>query len=214
MISTLMRMSHRLPLIFRCQFVFLWVTASLGLSACLGGPPPKLYLLESPTIDTTEQAAEASTLDALGIRQVKVPGYAIDERIASVSTDGIVVKSDGQRWAEEPEVAITRILANRLRQRASATVLVEPWPRDYAPQARIEIVFERLLREPDGGASLSGQMHLLSGDGRKLLQSIEFSRLVPGFSLDSKAYFRSIAVAVDDIARIAVESLLTLRSPS
>ena len=212
--STLMDMSHRLQSMLKRQCVVLLVATSAVLSACSGGPPPRLYLLESPAIDTAEQVATTSSLDALGISQVKMPGYAADERIASVSTDGVVSKNDGQRWAEEPEIAITRLLANRLRLRASATVLVEPWPRDYAPQARIEIMFDRLLREPDGGASLSGQVHLLSGDGRELLQSVEFSRLVPGFSLDSTAYFRSIAVAVDDVARIAVESLTTLRSPS
>ena len=212
--SLLMSVSSRLQATLRIQRVLLLVMASAGLSACSGGPPPRLYLLESPSIDTAEQAAASSSLDALGISQVEVPGYAVDERIASVSADGVVIKNDGQRWAEEPELAITRLLANRLRLRASSTVLVEPWPRDYTPQARIEVVFDRLLREPDGGASLSGQVHLLSGNGRELLQSVEFSRQVPGFSLDSTAYFRSIAVAVDDIARIAVEVLVTLRSPS
>lgn len=205
---------QRMQSMLRHQLVLLLVGATLVVSACSGGPPPKLYLLEAPAIDTAEQAAQTVSLDALGISQVVVPGYASDARIASVEADGVVIQSNGHRWAEEPEESVTRLLSNRLRQRASATVLVEPWPRDYSPQARIEVVFDRLLREPDGGASVSGQIHLLSGDGRKLLQSIEFSRVVSGFSLDTTAYFRSIAVAVDDIARIAVESLLNLRSPT
>ena len=199
--------------LFRYRMALLLV-ASTALSACSGGPPPKLYLLEAPSIDTAEQATQAVSLDALGVSQVELPSYASDARIASLGADGVVLQSNGQRWAEEPEEAITRLLANRLRQRASATVLVEPWPRDFSPQARIEVVFDRLLREPDGGASLSGQIYLVSGDGRTLLQSVDFNRVVPGFSLHSTAFFRSIAVAVDEIARIAVESLLAPESTS
>lgn len=184
------------------------------LSACSGGPPPRLYLLPAPVVDSAGEKNDTSSLEALGISQVKLPGYASDTRIASIGSDGVVAQLDGQRWAEEPEDAITRLLAKRLRERATATVLVEPWPRDYAPQARIEVVFDRLLREADGGASLAGQIQLLSGDGRRLLQSVQFERRIASQSMESKAYFTSIAIAVDDIARMAVEALLGIRSLS
>jgi len=120
--STRVGSCYHMQSVLRHHLVLLLVGATLVLTACSGGPPPKLYLLEAPAIDTADQAAEASSLDALGISQVIVPGYASDARIASVEADGVVIQSNGQRWAEEPEESITRLLANRLRQRASATV--------------------------------------------------------------------------------------------
>ncbi len=184
----------------------------LSLSACGSGPPPRLYLLDSRILEPVSADTVSASITLLGISQVKVPGYANDARIATLLDDGVVAQLDAQRWAEEPEEAITRFLAERLRQQAQATVMVEPWPRDYAPQARVEVSFDRLLRDADGGATLAGQILLLSGDGRKLLQSVPFDQKVLGRSTDSAEFFKSISVGVDAIARVAIETLLSLRS--
>ncbi|MFK7859509.1 MAG: membrane integrity-associated transporter subunit PqiC [Granulosicoccus sp.] len=192
----------------------LMAAAVLGLSACISGPPPKLYLLDANIIEGVNDESTTASITALGISQVKLPGYASDPRIASNHSDGSIELLDAQRWAEEPEDAITRLLAERLRDRATATVLVEPWPRDYSPQARVEVVFDRLLSEPDGGAHLAGQIQLLSGNGRRLLQSVPFDFREPGRSNDIAEFFKVVALGVDDVARIAVESLLAMRSGS
>lgn len=176
------------------------------VSACGGGPPPKLYLLELPATDISESP---SSIDALGIAQITLPGYATDERIASLSSAGVVSQFNDHRWAEEPEVAITRLLAEQLEQHGAKTVLQEPLPRDYKPDARVEVNFSRLLREKHGGASLSGQIQLLSGDGRSLLQLIAFDFAVLGESTGSREYFRAVATGVDEIAQMAIEALTT-----
>lgn len=185
--------------------------STLALSACGSGPPPRLFLLDSQILAPVESNTASASITMLGISQVKVPGYANDARIATLLDDGVVAQLDAQRWAEEPEEAITRFLAERLRQQAQATVLVEPWPRDYAPQARVEVTFDRLLRDANGGATLAGQIHLLSGDGRELLQSVPFNQKVLGRSTDSAEFFKSISVGVDAIARLAIEALLNAK---
>ncbi|MFK7995588.1 MAG: membrane integrity-associated transporter subunit PqiC [Granulosicoccus sp.] len=192
----------------------LLTTVVVSVSACSSGPPPKLYLLDARTAEGSTSETESASLTALGISQVKLPGYASDPRIASSGGDGLIVLLDSERWAEEPEDAITRLLSERLRVHATATVLVEPWPRDYSPQARVEVVFDRLLREADGGAHLAGQIQLLSGNGRKLLRSLPFDYRAPGISTDITEFFRIVALGVDDIARIAVESLLAMKIKS
>lgn len=196
-----------------CFAVLLMITV-LGLSACGSGPPPKLYVLDASTVRAPTDDTLTTSLAALGISQVTVPGYASDSRIAMNRGDGQVVLLDSQRWAEEPEDAITRLLAERLRVRATATVLIEPWPRDYVPEARIEVVFDRLLGQLDGGAHLVGQIKLLSGNGRSLLQSVPFDLRVPGQSTDVADFFKAVALGVDRIARIAVETTLAMRSKS
>ncbi len=189
------------------------VTSLLGLvlvalSACGSGPPPKLYLLVPPVVESDASARATNSIKALGISQVTLPSYAADERIATMSTSGVVSHIGDQRWAEEPEDAITRLLAKQLEQRGAQTVLREPWPRDYEPEARVEISFGRLLREQHGGASFSGQIQLLSADGRALLQQIPFEFAVLGESTGSREFFRAVATGVDEIASIVIEALL------
>lgn len=188
--------------------ILMSIAFAMMLGACSSGPPPRLYLLEAPAIIAGNESDELSSLQTLGISQITLPGYATDTRIASVDSKGVVVQMDSERWAEDPEAAITRYLANRLRQQANATVMVEPWPRDYIPQARVEINMGRLLREPDGGVSMSGQILLLSGDGRALLQSVPFEHRVVGRATASVEFFKAVAVGIDELVRLAVESLL------
>lgn len=184
------------------------------LAACFSGPPPKLYLLEAPPENPGVAIDRQSVINALGISAVKLPGYAGDDRIASLNSDGSVVQIDGHRWAEDPEAAITRLLSARLRYHAGGTVLIEPWPRDYKPGARVEIVFDRLLREPLGGVDMAGQILLLSGDGRQLLESLTFEIIHLGSTTDQSAFFRATAQGIDDVSRMAVDALAALRQKS
>jgi uncharacterized lipoprotein YmbA len=188
----------------------------LLLGACGSGPPPRLYLLESvpPLADVNDGPAVAGRLTSLGMSPVDLPGYARDTRIASLSSDGTVTQSDAHRWAEDPAAAISRVLAERLRSHAGTTVLIEPWPRDYAPVARVEVVFDRLLREPLGGADMAGRILLLSGDGRTLLEALPFQFVHYGRDTDKRVFFAAVSQGIDDIARMAVRALQELKLKS
>ena len=199
----------------RSRAILMAVAAVLVLSACGGGPPPRLYLLQAPTVPTdAPENADPSGIEALGIKLVKLPGYASDQRIATRQEDDVIIQLSDQRWAEEPADAISRLLAEQLRQRAGSTVLVEPWPRDYNPQARVEVFIDTLLREPDGGAHISGQIYVVSGDGRKLLEALSFDTRVRGRSTETNEFFRAAAVIIDDLARLSVEALQALNTQS
>ncbi len=186
------------------------------LSACGSGPPPKLYLLEplQPIASLPPSVTSSTGIGLLGMSAVILPGYATNTQIASIGRNGTVVQDDDHRWAEEPEDAITRVLSDRLRERASTTVLLEPWPRDYNPAARVEVVFDRLLREPLGGADMVGQILLLSGDGRKLLRNVPFQIIHYGRDTKKSTFFMAISQGIDDIARMAVQALQELNSKS
>ncbi|MGQ7847944.1 PqiC family protein [Granulosicoccus sp. 3-233] len=185
------------------------------LSACGGGPPPRLYLLEPlQGEESLEEGSGGPSLEALGMITVSLPGYASTSQISSINADGTVSQDSNHRWAEEPASAISRLLADRLRERADATVLIEPWPRDYRPKARVEVEFDRLLREPRGGADMAGQILLLSGDGRTVLRSVPFEFVLYGRDTAQRVFFVAVAKGIDDIAALAVEALREMRLQS
>lgn len=198
----------RLPAV--CPLLLLLVLLASGLSACSSGPPPRMYLLEAVASmnEPSFTDKQTSSIKSLGMSTVVLPGYASSTQLAGVGDDGLVYQDDNHKWAEEPEDAISRLLAERLRLHADATVLIEPWPRDYAPSARVEVIFDKLLREPRGGADMVGQILLLSGDGRKLLSALPFQFTHYGKMTDERVYFVAVAQGVDDIARMAVEHLI------
>jgi len=61
---------------------------------------------------------------------------------------------------------------------------------------------------------MAGEVQLLSGDGRSLLNSIPFKILLYGGSNDIPVFFKATAQGIDDIARSAVDALIRKREPS
>ena len=198
----------------RCQQALL-IGSAITLAACGGGPPPKLYLLEPFEADARQvELVSVSGIKSLGMSPVKLPGYSSDSKIATLRIDGTVFQDDNNRWAEPPEDAITRLLAERLRAHTEANVLIEPWPRDYEPVARVEVSFDKLLRQMDGGAQMTGQIVLLSSSGRELLKSVPFNISHVASDANNRVFFMAVARGIDDIARLAVQEIQALNRPS
>ncbi|MBX2882617.1 MAG: PqiC family protein [Granulosicoccus sp.] len=200
---------------FRCCSTILCLIMVVLLQAgCRSGPPPKLYLLEVPATTSDIDNHESEIIGSIGLASVTLPDYASDDRIASLTADGSVSQNDQHRWAEDPEDAMTRLLSARLRYHSGGTVLIEPWPRDYKPKARVEVIFDRLLRQTTGGAELTGQIHLLSGDGRRLLDALQFAFKYRGGSTEYVAYFDALAQGLDEISRLVIDTLFVMQKAS
>jgi len=155
--------------------------AVLLLSACGSGPAPKLYLLE-PIVDEQQQRTPTLAKD-IGLAVVKVPGYADDQLIASRVGGTRVVVSDEHQWAEDPDAAITRVLANR-------------------------IDFDKLLRDERGGAEVAGQLRIISGDGKEVLSVKSFQVVHESGGMAQADFFTALSRAINDIARLATFTLL------
>jgi uncharacterized lipoprotein YmbA len=183
----------------------LLVTTILVLAGCSSGPPAKLYLLE-PLYDLALEE-EPPKVTAIGLAVVTLPGYVKDTRIASRDAKALLTLDDNHRWAESPDDAITRVLADRLRSTTEATVLVEPWPRGFDPQARVEVAFDKLLRDPTGGAEMAGQISVISGDGRRVLAVESFQLVHYASSRSPMAFFLATAAGINDVARMATAAL-------
>jgi len=136
------------------------------------------------------------------------------ERIASRVGRKRIELSDDHQWAESPDEAITRVLANRIRTYTNGSVIVEPLPRGFDPEARVEFDFDKLLRDERGGAEVSGQLRIISGDGRKVLAVRSFQVIHDSASDAEQDYFLALSRAINDIARLAIFTLQNLNKPS
>ncbi len=198
---------HLLPV---AKFVFVLLGSCLLLlgSACSSGPAPKLYLLE-PVFEASTQL-ESSDIKAIGLSTVVLPGYASDDRLASRVGGSQVVHDDHVKWADSPDEAVTRVLANRLRYYLGAQVVVEPFPRGYEAQVRVEVVFEKLIREPSGGTEMSGQIRISSGDGKQLNALKSFQIVRYGKSQLPDAFFEATSLGLNDISLIVASHFESL----
>jgi len=178
--------------------------ASLG--ACLSGPPPVRYLLE-PTNASSSSVPQAGRLESLGLATVVLPGYVRDSAITGRGEGRRLAIDEGAQWAEAPDVAVTRVLAESLRRHSGADVLIEPLPRGFDPQSRVEIVFDRLLGNRRGGVDIAGQIRLISGNGRKLdgVLPFRFGYRAPADGHDG--FFSALAVGLDDAAKLIIDAL-------
>jgi len=182
------------------------------LVACGSGPPPKQFILE-PVLDPVNESTPP-TIAAVALAEVMVPAYANDQRLASRDAKQQIVYSDNLKWADSPDEALTRVLANRLRFYLDANVIVEPWPRGYEPEARIEVQLDKILREATGGAEMSGQIRIISGDGRAMIDVRTFQFVRYANSRDPNAFFAAASAGVNDIARMVADALRGSLSPA
>ncbi len=186
--------------------------ASFLLSACGSGPPPKEYLLE-PVLDPVNDVSVPG-LSAIAMAKVTMPAYANDARLASRTTQHQIEFDEQIKWAESPDDAVTRVMADRLRYYLEANVIIEPWPRGFEPEARVEVDFDKFLREPSGGAEISGQIRIISGDGREMIAIRTFQFLRFASDRNPNSFFAAASAGINDVSRMVAESLFNNPPPN
>lgn len=168
------------------------------LAGC--GASPR-YLIDTPAPTVTVRTAARSIM----LREVSLPDYAADDKIAVQDADGSVRLVKSALWADLPPRAVTLALARQLDAAVSATVAAEPWPLSGLPDAEIEVRVERNLAGANGQFRLSGVFYVLSDVVRLGPESSPFDIAVPltGQSPGEIAQAQSSALAklAETIAR-------------
>lgn len=193
------------------KFFLLMAFTMITSTGCIFfSAPPRLYLLE-PIVDNQSQRTPTQ-VQAIGVAVVNLPEYADTQSIATRLNDTRVVLSRHHTWAESPDTAITRVLADRIQAYTGSNVIVEPWPRGFDPEARVEFDFDKLLRDESGGVEVSGQLRIISDDGDNVLAIRSFQAVRETSDDKSEDFFRAMSLAINDIARLTTSTLLALEA--
>lgn len=188
------------------SIMILTMVTLVGCSA-----PAKLFLLE-PIVDEKSQRTPTK-LQAIGMSVITLPEYANSQAIPTRVDNAQVKLSEYYKWAESPDGAITRVLANRIQAFTGAKTLIEPWPRGFEPEVRVEYDFYKLLRDELGGVEVSGQLRLISGDGDDVLAIENFQFIRESNDNKEKDFFSLMSLAINDIARLTTSILLAMEAP-
>ena len=173
--------------------------ATLVLAGC--SAPVERYLLPEITgVDTYRtgvRTVEVSTLD--------LPAYAEDTEISLQGEDGVLRPTKSGFWADEPDRALTELLAAGLDQALSSNVASAPWPFDTPPDVQVTVKVGKLSGVPGQDLRFTGQYFLTSPAHGHLERAYRFAYSVPmaDDSVTSVATAQSNAMKrlVNDIAK-------------
>ena len=104
---------------------------------------------------------------AVEVRDVSLPSYAAADEIHIRKSNGTLVSSSNQLWADAPGRAVALELSENLSRLTTRRVASEPWPFEAYPDARLEVRFSELLASDAGQFTASGQYFVAVADGRR-----------------------------------------------
>lgn len=183
--------------------------AAVGLLAACAGTPPELYVLTEPR-GADAAGLETPGLERVGLATVSLPGYAQGDKIASLAADNQIFQDEDHRWAEPPEDGVSRILALSLEQRLAAAVVAAPFPRGLDPDIRIDVRFDRFVRTQPGGAEISGQYSVISGDGGEVLTVRRFEHQQTSPTAGYPGFMQALEAALAELSRGVAEAIVEL----
>lgn len=141
------------------------------------------------------------------VDRVDLPTHAEDSEISVLSDDGVLRASRNGFWADNPDRALTELLAANLDQALRSSVASSPWPFDTPADVRVDVRVRKLEAFPGRNLVMSGQFFLSSpsGDFQSLERAKRFSYSVPisGDTLNAvaTAHAEAVKLLADDIAR-------------
>lgn len=169
---------------------------ALALAACSG---PAYHLLPEPA----PAPSRASSVGSIVVADLNLPSYAAAIEIPTLTGPETLQLDKKALWADVPQRALTRSLAQALDDRLSARVSTEPWPGFDAPGLRVEVSVDRMVGSAATGLEFSGQYALVSPTSGRLVALDRFALTVPPTAQDAgllAVYARAIDALADRIA--------------
>ena len=154
---------------------------ALLLGACRSAAPPDNYYLLTAESPVREAPADLT----VGVGPVEIPDYLQRGEIAWYLDGNSLTVDPGQRWAEDLDLGIARVVAANLARLGTAgTVLLYPWRQDEDPAYSLRLDIRAMNRAGASGASLEAAWRLVDEESGDILERGVFNRQrgMDGFS--------------------------------
>lgn len=131
----------------------LLMIAAAALAACSSPEDTARFVLSPPPV--AEQVP--NRIGRVEVRDVQLPDYAAGQEVGWQTPDGAIRSNPQNVWADTPQRAVTRTLADQIGRVSGATAIAEPWPFAEPPSRRVEVRVSDMIAGPDGIFRLRGQ---------------------------------------------------------
>lgn len=171
--------------------------ALIALAAC-SGPEERYLLPEISGVDTYR-----TSVRTVQVARMDLPAYVSDSEITLLGEDGVLRPTKSGFWADEPERALSEMLAAGLDQALSASVAADPWPFETPADVQVTVKVHRLSGIPGESLGFSGQYFLTSPAHGNLERAYRFSYSIPM----SDATIQAMAAAQTEALRLLVNDV-------
>lgn len=177
------------------------IAAALTLGACAGLVPSTMHLLPDPP----GPAAGAARLSGatVAVSRISLPDYAERPEVATLTTASAAVQSTDHIWADPLSRSASAALARALADRGAELALAEPWPLEFYPDLRVDVIADQFIGALNGEVRFTGEFRVAESRGSLLLgQRFDLSTPTgaPGFDALAQAHARLIGLLADEIA--------------
>lgn len=171
-----------------------------ALAAACSAPEERYLLPEITGVDTFRTGART-----VEVSRMDLPAYAGDTEISVLGEDGVLRPTRAGFWADEPDRALTELLAAGLDQALNSSVATEPWPFETPADIQVAVKVRRLSGVPGQSLTFSGQYFLTSPAHGHLERAHRFTFAVPmgddSLTSVAKAQSEAVRLLVNDVAR-------------
>lgn len=116
---------------------------------------------------------------AVAVSRIGLPAYADVDGVALVQPSGALVVSSDDLWADPLARSATRRLAAALAQRTGGAALAEPWPLEFEPTHRVDVLVDQFSSERGGETVLTGEFRIADGRTASLTLARRFDIVTP-----------------------------------
>jgi uncharacterized lipoprotein YmbA len=180
------------------------LAAISALAACAGltapSQAPMMHLLPDPPAPTAPVSQRGA--GPIAVSTLSLPEYADVAGIATMEADGTVERSLDHLWADPPARAMTLAFARALGRRAGVVALAEPWPLEFAPARRVDVIVDRMIADRAGALRMSGEYRITDRAGLRRVAGFDLAATGEGegFGAVADAHARALAALADVVA--------------
>jgi uncharacterized lipoprotein YmbA len=176
------------------------------LNGCSSTPPSQFYLLEPVTHSELNSAALTEKMPVV-LATVRIPKYADRPQIVSATAKNAYQISEFNRWAENLDENITRVLAQNLSRLAPVDVFLSNSNLAKQAKVRLSVTLLEFYVNPQGQAEVVAQWHLAQGDERLLSRQMTYT--APASTID---YQRMVEALNDCLNRMSGDIAASLNT--